>query len=353
MKHQTKRLLIAAASAFGVALVPWDVPSAVAGSNKGGIRLETRLSLGYDSNLLDLSDVERNSFPGGGDSTFFVVDRMSDQFLQGEIEVEWKSSRAVPARPDVRVGWQRRQYLHNAIKSEDHLVLGLQLQPLPSTSVDIEAGIRPQVYGRHRFDRDALPGEAQFRPEVHKRWDLDLSLEQALAGRTAVEILVEASTRRYEAPFQDRDRESFGLGGRVSHSFGEPVEVSAAVRNRGTWTRNDPWDPDDRSYRAWRASTDIRLRDLPLLEELHLGLDLEWRRFTTNNLDDQDHFRRRDQDGEVEVETVRRVTSSLDWVSRAAWQWRSSDFPTDVLDEDGPFGDTVLRTGVVWQWEQP
>jgi hypothetical protein len=347
------RTLSAAVCAWTLVLMPWNPASAVASPDRGRFGLEMRLSLGHDSNLLDLSDLERASFTSGGDSTFFAVDRLSDQFFQGELEVEWRSPRAIAGRPRIRLGWERRQYLHNAIKSEDHLLMGLQVQPRSGTRLDLEAGFRPQVYGQHRFDRDALPGEAQFRPEVRRRWDLDVTVEQALGRRSSVEMIFEGSTRRYQAPFQERDRESFGVGCQLSRSLGENVNVSAGLRRRATWTRNEPWDPDDRSHRVWRASTEIRFRNLSLVQGLRLGLDLEWRQFTSNNPDDEDHFGRQDLGGEAQVETVRGISSSLDWVTRATRRWSDSDFPTDVLDEDGPSQETVLRTGVVWQWEQP
>jgi hypothetical protein len=315
--------------------------------------LEARLSLGHDSNLLDISDLERAAFESGDDGAFFVVDRMSDQFCEGELGVEWKAPRLFAGRPSLRLGWERRQYMNNPIKSEDHLTLGMRVRPGERMHVEVEAGLRPQTYARHRFYRDALPGEPQFRPEVYRRWDLDLIAHHDLGRNTAVEVLLEGSSRRYQAPFEERDRKSFGGGGGLTRSLGGKLEVRAGTRYRATWTRNDPWDPDDRSHRAWRASSGITLGGLPFLKVVSLDLELEWRRFTSTNPDDQDHFGRRDRGGEVDLEILRGLGSSLEWVNRATWRWRSSDFPEAVFDEEGVFEDAVFRTGVLWAWEQP
>jgi hypothetical protein len=92
---------------------------------------------------------------------------------------------------------------------------------------------------------------------------------------------------------------------------------------------------------------------IPFLQSGSIGLDLEWRRFTSTDPDDQDHFGRRDWGGEAEVELSRGVTKSLDWVSRATWRWRRSNFPEAVFDEEGDFEDSVYRTGVIWGWSAP
>jgi hypothetical protein len=315
-------------------------------------RVEGRLWLGHDSNLLDLSDVDRGLFGRGDPSAFFAVDRMSDQFWEGELRGEWRAPKSF-LRPSLTIGWERLHYLHNPIRSEDVLSLGLRVRPAEKTRVDIETLFRPQVYSRHRWYADAFPGEPQFRPEAYRRWDLDGIVRQALDAKTTADVRLESSWRRYQAPFEGRDRTTFGGGGGLSRSLGRKIDLRAGVRYRATWTRNDPWDPDDRSYRAWRASSKFTMGRIPFLQSGSIGLDLEWRRFTSTDPDDQDHFGRRDWGGEAEVELSRGVTKSLDWVSRATWRWRRSNFPEAVFDEEGDFEDSVYRTGVIWGWSAP
>jgi hypothetical protein len=315
--------------------------------------LEARVWLGHDSNLLDLSDLERASFAAGDDAFHFAVDRMSDQFWEGELTLEWKAARRIRGRPSFRLGWERRQYWHNPIKSEDDLTLGFSARPGERTRVQVEARLRPQVYVRHRFDPDALPGEPQFRPEAYRRWDLDFMVRQDLGRRTSVDAVLDGSWRRYRGPFEERDRESFGGGGGVRRSLGDKVEARAEVRYRATWTRNEAWDPDDRSHRTWRGSSGIEFGQLPLLMRVKVDVELEWRRFTGTNPDDQDHFGRRDRAGEVGLEVARGFLDHVDWVTRARWRWRDSDFPAAAFDEEGVFEDAVFRTGVIWTWERP
>ena len=315
--------------------------------------LEARLWLGHDSNLLDLSDLERGAFANGGDGFYFAVDRMADQFSEGELALEWKAPKRVRDRPSLRLGWERRQYWNNPIKSEDDLALGIAVRPGERTRVEVEAHLRPQVYARHRFDRDAFPGEPQFRPEAYRRVDLDLTVNRELVPRTSIDLVLDGSWRRYQAPFLERDRESFGGGGGVKRSLGGKIEAHAGVRYRATWTRNEPWDPDDRSHRTWRALSGIAFGRLPLLKRVSVDLELEWRRFTSTNPDDQDHFGRHDRGGELKLDIARGFQGQLDWVSRATWRWRDSDSPHVVFDEEGVFEDAVFRTGVVWTWKRP
>lgn len=322
-------------------------------SDPGVVGLEARLWIGYDSNLLDISDLEQASFENGNPNTFFAVDSMSDQFVQGQLAVGWEAPRTVTLRPRLEFSWERRQYLHNAIRSEDELTADLRVRPAAGTRIDLQAAFRPQVYRGHRWYGDAVPGEPQFRPEVYKRWDFDFEVSQVLDRRTSLHAILEASTRRYQSPFEERDRESFGGGGGLIRSPLNHVWLRGTVRYRETWTRNDPLDPDDRSHRIWRASAGVTFDGLPVLKAVNVDLDLEWRRFTSTNPDDQDHFGRSDQGGEVEVEVVYALTRSVDWMARLLRSWSSSDFPVSVVDEEGIFEETVLRTGIAWGWHAP
>ena len=319
-----------------------------AGARSIAPNIEARLWLGYDSNLLDLSDLERRAFETRDSSKYFVVDRMFDQFVEGELGVDWEALRQLAGRPEFQLGWERRQYFHNPIRSEDRFGARLRVRPARGTRLEFEAALRPQVYQRHRFHVDALPGEPWFRPEVYRRWDIDGRVRQAVGSQTSLEAIVEGSTRDYRAPFEERDRKSFGGGGGLTQSLGKHVTLRGGVRYRATWTRNEPWDPDDRSHRQWRAISGLTLGGVPFLETIGLDLELEWRRFSSTNPDDQDHFGRRDRRGEVGIDWVRAVTPKLDWVSRANWRWGDSNFPAEVVDEEGVFEEAVVRTGVVW-----
>lgn len=352
-------LLVALAAAAAYAQADSSkVDSTRSGTGKSGTgkkgkkastaRVEARLWLGHDSNLLDLSEVDRESFETGNPLEFFAVDRMSDQFAQGEVGIEWEPPRPAALRPTLSLAWERRQYFFNPIKTEDQFAAGLATRPAKGTRVDLQAAFRPQVYNRHRFYFDALPGEPRFRAEAYRRWDGELRLRQAMARSFTADGRLEASTRRYRPPFEGRDRRSFGGGGGLSRALGRDVTARGAVRYRATWTRNDPWDPDDRSHRTWQASTGIEVGKNRFLKAVRLDLDLEWRRFTSTNPDDEDHFGRRDRGGEVQLELVRALSRSLDWASRATWRWRNSDVPAAALDEDGPFEEAVFRTGVRW-----
>lgn len=139
----------------------------------------------------------------------------------------------------------------------------------------------------------------------------------------------------------------------MSRPLGPGLQVRVGAGYRATWTENEPWDPDDRSHRGWRASSRIESGRIPLLKSVRLDVEFEWRRFTSEDPADRDHFGRRDRTGDVEIEIVRRLGGAIDWFGGAAWRWRNSDFPEAEFDEEGELDDVVFHAGVVWAWKPP
>src|SRR5688572_14405831 len=135
------RLAVRRVCIFGVGiLAPIDTTQARAQLRPTSI--EARLALGHDSNLLDISDAERQSFETGDAGAIFAVDRMSDQFVQGELGVEWQAPRSRAGRPSFGLSWERRQYLHNAIKSENQLGARVRVRPEKGIYVELQGGYR-------------------------------------------------------------------------------------------------------------------------------------------------------------------------------------------------------------------
>src|SRR5688500_6146143 len=77
--------------AVGLALLSPARSSAATATPLAPARVEARLSFGHDSNLLDISDLDRESFGRGDEAAFFAVNRLSDQFCEGELGAEWRA----------------------------------------------------------------------------------------------------------------------------------------------------------------------------------------------------------------------------------------------------------------------
>ncbi len=319
------------------------------GSGAAGLlppSLETRLSLGHDSNLLDASDAERAAFAAGDPGSFFVVSAMRDQFLEGEAQGEWRLPNLLAGRPSLGLQYQRRQYLHNPIRSTDRLALDGRLRPAARTRIDLSLEFQPQTYGRHRRDDNALPGEPQFRPEVRRRWDVSADLTKGLGGGADLKAGLEGSVRDYRAPFDARDRHLAGGSAGLALSVTPGLRLGLLGGYGKTWSRNEPGLPTDLSNRERTLSWWLEGRSAALAATLRVALGLGWRHYTSSDPQDDTHFGRDDRRGSVEVELTRGLPGSLASVTRLVRRWRT-DLPDGDFDEDA-FSDTEMQTGLRW-----
>jgi hypothetical protein len=346
----TLRLAPGLAAGLAAALLaPATAPDARASWRPQG--LEVRLFAGHDSNLLDASDAEREAFRLGDPDALFVVDRMADSFLEAGLEGEWRPGRLFGRQPSLLLGYQRRQFIHNPIKNEERVAAELRVRPGAGTRVDLEASLRPQVYGRHRVDEGAEAGEPRFRPEVHRRWDAGLSVRRRVGPRANLGVGVEGTRRSYREPFAARDRTGWGASGGMGYEFGPRLRAVAEAGFRRTWTRNAPGVPEDRSYRAWAMEAALEARRLPFRSALRAALELEWRRYTSDDPEDDDHYGREDRAGQAELRLTRELPGRLAWITALVRRWRSSNLPVERFDEEQAFSEAVLKSGLAWTWE--
>src|SRR5262249_38228324 len=143
-------------------------------------------------------------------------------------------------RPGLRLDYERRQYVENPIKSGDHYELDVQMRPLARTRVELGLEFQPQIYGRHRRNDNALPGEPLFRPEVQRRADASSEVTQVLGAGTAIKAAIFGSRRDYRAPFEARDRRLIGGSASVAHSLPWGWQFSIGGDYQRVRSRNDP-----------------------------------------------------------------------------------------------------------------
>ncbi|MCK4414611.1 MAG: hypothetical protein KAY32_13840 [Candidatus Eisenbacteria sp.] len=319
-------------------------------------RVQVGFAYGYDTNLLDASDAERDAFERRDSDALFVVDRIEDSFLRGEIECDLETGRLFGMKSKLRGRWERTQFLYNPIKSETAYDLGWQWKLGRGTRVTPELGFRPQVYGRHRRDKDALPGQPEFRAEVHRRWDLGCEIEQRLGGDWEVESQVEWTWKDYNEPFDERDRRRWGLELGASWEASPAVTLQLVGEYRRSRSRNAPDLGKDLSYREWGLRPEVRLVAHRGLPEVLLALETSRRDYTSSDPEDWNHYGREDRHGAFEVGLRRPVSSdtwiTLNWTTR----WRSAELSsgeTIDYDEEGSFSESVVQGGVSWRWEAP
>jgi len=317
--------------------------------------VSARLQCGHDANILNASDAEREAFETESDDAYFVVDRMEDAFLDLELQADWHLGRLAGVKWKGKTRYRRAQYFHAPIKTENDYRLMLQVRPHPSSRVRIGLGHCPQVYGRHRVDKDAAPGAPRFRAEVHKRWDASLEVEQHLSPRWTLGAEYDYSRRDYAQSFAERDRRRHGLSIDLAWQPGRFWRLELWHRFRRSLSRNEPDLGKDLSYREWAIGSELHLGPLPAGIRVDLSPQLRWRDYTSINPDDENHHGREDRIGGLFL-TVERSLGAR-WLAGASadFWWREASLSsgeTVDYDEEGAFSDQRLATHITWQWER-
>ncbi len=316
--------------------------------------MEGRLLYGRDSNLLDASDAEREAFATDAPGTFFVVDDMEDDFLAMAWEGTWTLGRGLGGKHELGLGYERTQFLRNPIKSAEAFAATYYLKPGGRSRVALEVAHRPQIYGRHRFDKDALPGAFQFRAEVHKRWDLELEMRRRHGDRVQFTLALNGSWREYAEAFRERDRVRLGVLGEVEFEIDRRLTVGSEVGVRRSRSRNEPDLGKDLSNREWLWKPFVEAGWPAAASIFTAFLELTWREYAAQDPADWNHYGRHDRFGDLALSWERALSDVLSLYSQYRTQWRSVrlDSGQDVdYDEEGAFSEHVISGGVFWSWE--
>ncbi len=332
-------------------LIPFGIPRADV--DLVPTRVEASLRVGYDSNLLNASDAERVAFDQDAPDALFVVNRMQDTYWLAGLSGEWGLGRVAGMKSKLRVRYERIQFTYNPIKSEDSYGLGVQVRPSASTRVVLDGRYRPQVYGRHREDKDALPGAPVYRAEVHERWDLSLGI-RTLARQWVLSAEAEGSWRGYNQPFHERDRRRGSLMAGASRLGIRGLVPTLRVSYRRSRSRNEPDLGKDLSYREWILDPSLGVTAFARLAVLDGAVRMAWRRYTSDDPEDWNHWGRDDFFGEARLRFSRAVSSSITADLAYAYRWRTAHLDSDQsidYDEEGSFSEYIYSGGLTYVWE--
>jgi len=322
-----------------------------ASASLGPRSVNAELLVGYDTNVLDASDAEIRAFETHDPGSFFVVERMADAALQMSVDGRW--TLAAGGKSDARLRYTRLQYLHETIRSENHYAVQLRRGSNVGTVAELNLEFTPRAYGRHRRDKDALPGDPVFRAEVRDEWDGGLRIARALGPRWSSVSEVEGSIRDYDQPFNERDR--WRVGGRTG--FAWQVSPRARIGLSGGYrrlrSRNVPYLGSDLSYREWSVRSALDCALLGFRARAYVNRD--WTRYTSSDPDDENHFGRHDDEWEIGGLLQHAFSGSLDWKATVAHLRRdasSASTFTGEFDEEGSTRDTFVSTGIAWHWQR-
>lgn len=309
------------------------------------------LLYGYDTNILNASDAEVRAFETHDPGSYFVIHRMQDAAAVLTAEGRW-ATRLAGHKTEARVGYQRLQYVHETIRNENHYSLLLRTRFGEQTTANFDFELAPDLYGRHRRDKDALPGDPMFRPEVRTDYDAALTLERALGPELYSRIGLEATVRDFNQPFNERDRSR--VGGMSGFSLrSERVHWDLNGGYRRLTSRNDPYLGSDLSYREWTLRSAVECTQcLGAPVRLRAQARHDWTHYTSSDPTDNSHFGREDEEWELGTGARYALTSHLDWEAGVTRAWRRTNASLSAAfsEEEGAFHDTFVTTGLAWRW---
>ena len=314
--------------------------------------VNAEMLVGYDTNVLDASDAEIMAFETHDPGSFFVVEHMKDAALQVSVDGRW--ALAAGSKTDARLRYTRLQYLRETIRSENHYSLQWRSRASTNTLIDFSLAFAPNVYARHRRDKDALPGDPVFRAEVRNEWDSALQIARALGPHWSSVSVMEGSIRDYRRPFDERDR--WRGGGRTGFAWrpsgSAKLDLSGGYRQLRS--RNVPYLGSDLSYKEWSVLSAFDCALLGDFLRARAYVNRDWTRYTSTDPGDESHFGRHDNEWEFGGSLQHALSPSIDWKAGVTHMRRYADSAlalTADLDEEGSVHDTFVSTGIAWHWQ--
>lgn len=308
-------------------------------------------SVGWDRNLLQSSRAEERAFRTADPDQWFEIESLDDWRAEFGLRTRWE----VPSlykKLRVEVEARRSEVAGNPILRSDAYAVSLR-QKLPrSARIDLEVAYAPQIYMRHRRDKDALPGQPVFRPEAYSRLEAELGYTRPVLD-VPVTFFGQVDTRRETRWFRERDRTSLGAGVKLDLGLGpalslQPVFVYAEARSR-----NRPDLGSDFSHREPSVGMGLRSRPpFPFAPwKLDAGTEWKFRTYLTRDPEDSSRFDRKDLSWWWNVRLARPAGVLTPFVAVEA-SARRVDLPAgaDASTEEGEYDSSWIYGGMEWEF---
>jgi hypothetical protein len=315
------------------------------------VALGGSLFAGWHKNVLGASRAEQDAFANGDPGYFFVVDRLNDWVIGGEAWARWNLP-SVYRTVRLDLGVQQREWAGLSILGWDRFDLDLK-QKLPARSAfRFRMGYEPQVYLRHRRDKDAGFGQPAFRPEAYRGLDLEARYQRPLAGDLNLTLLVNYESRNETKWFEERSRKRRGAGLEIVIPLGGSASVKPGYEYGRIRSRNRPDLGSDQSSREHVPSMRLKFESRILGEPLTLdaGGKMKFRSYTTDNRDDASRYHRRDRSYYWSVK-LSRPSPPLSPFLKVERDGRAINVPLkpDSANEDGAYNALKIWAGVDWE----
>lgn len=306
-----------------------------------------RCAIGYDETR-NVSTADVDPASGTGDGRYWFAQPRDAQLCMG-LWADWKM-RLAGKRTRLRLDYERLEWANGRILGRDRFTAEASRDMSSRSSLDCEVEYAPQIYSRHRADKDALLGEPEYRPQARRELAFELGWEQKWRAFPVTRIFLTYTIRDENSWFDERDARRIGAGLTSGFAlFGSSLELT--YEYRGNESRNEPDLESDLSYREHVA--ELQLGGLFAAPGGPWGLDLrnrwKFRNYTTHNIEDDRHYGRRETIYSWLVKLRRPGAVVSPFVSVEATGHSAQTLAAEESAEEDDIGRILARIGVEWE----
>ena len=190
-------------------------------------RFDARVRLGgyYDSNVFDYSDADRATFEGAtAPLPRFPISSLGDYVTTVAARADWTRRTARRTAWRLRLRYDGRLHVRNG--ERDRHGFGLELRRRGRHSeTTLSTSLTPRIYLRHLYARS----QAAYAPAEFLKAKASLTVARRVARRTWWRVFTGFARRDYDAPFDERDNDTWSAGTGLERAVGRRVRLDASV----------------------------------------------------------------------------------------------------------------------------
>lgn len=236
-----------------------------------------------------------------------LLGKQDDVIWEPSVQARWSPSGN--SRTPTEFGFKALGFIYtnHPILNHGDFRLHVRQRVSPTSSIWLQYQSEPNVFLRPNFE--SRTGRRTIQDERVSSHIGSFEFEQRLGERWAAMLESRFGVRLYNAPFAQRDTHFWTVGPELTYALSEHLKFFAGyLFERGLADgRGDRQFNDDVSYIAHLASVGL---DTKVSHSLSVHLSYVYKRylFTTDLVEDPDHFNRRDDSHQGNIELRYKVT---------------------------------------------
>lgn len=286
---------------------------------------------------------------GTGDGRFWYAE-VEDARLSLQLWSQWKTRLA--GRPmRIEASYERMEWARSPILGQDLFELELRQGVSKRSLFELALAYTPQIYSRHRIDKDALPGEPQFRPQARRELGAEIGWTHAWRSDFASRLFLDLTLRDESRWFEERDCRRTGAGASCEFPVGG-IDLVPCYEYRVNRSRNEPDLGSDLSYREHLAELRLRHSGAALPGgpyRVELATRWKFRAYTTDDPEDDWRYGRREQIYSMTARVSRPMGWLVPFVSLETYGRAAKTAVEEAFDEDDDADRTFFLLGVEWE----